>query len=68
MEALLEQIEPLMEEGHKVLVFSQFVELLALLKPAIEERGWPLFYLTGETENRGELVENSNPPRTAPCF
>ena len=32
-EALLEQLEPLMEEGQKVLVFSQFVELLNLLKP-----------------------------------
>jgi hypothetical protein len=56
-EALLEQLEPLMEEGHKVLVFSQFVELLELLKPLLEKRGWPLFYLVGETENRGKLVE-----------
>jgi SNF2 family DNA or RNA helicase len=56
METLLEQLEPLLEEGHKVLVFSQFVELLSLLKPAIEERGWRHFYLAGETENRGELV------------
>jgi hypothetical protein len=56
-EALLEQLEPLMEEGHKVLVFSQFVELLELLKPLLEKRGWPMFYLAGETENRGKLVE-----------
>jgi hypothetical protein len=55
-EALLEQLEPLMEEGQKVLVFSQFVEMLELLRPALEERQWPLFYLTGQTENRGELV------------
>ncbi|HSU52446.1 MAG TPA: DEAD/DEAH box helicase, partial [Candidatus Dormibacteraeota bacterium] len=55
-EALLEQLEPLMEEGQKVLVFSQFVELLSLLRPAIAERNWPVFYLAGETENRGELV------------
>jgi hypothetical protein len=56
-EALLEQLEPLMDEGQKVLVFSQFVELLALLRPAIAERNWPTFYLAGETENRGELVQ-----------
>src|SRR2546430_16854212 len=37
-EALLEQLEPIMEEGHKVLVFSQFVEMLALLQPAIADR------------------------------
>jgi len=57
MEALLELLDPLMEEGHKVLVFSQFVELIDLLTPELKRRGWPLFRLTGETENRGELVE-----------
>ena len=56
-DALLEQLEPLMEEGQKVLVFSQFVQLLDLLRPAIAERGWPIFYLAGDTENRGELVK-----------
>ncbi len=56
-EALLEQLEPLMEEGHKVLIFSQFVELLELLKPDLDQRGWPVFCLTGATENRGELVQ-----------
>ena len=45
-----------MEEGHKVLVFSQFVELLHLLQPVFKEREWPMFYLAGETENRGDLV------------
>ena len=55
-EALLEQLEPLMDEGHKVLVFSQFVEMLDLLRPAIKARDWPHFYLAGSTENRGELV------------
>lgn len=54
--ALIEQLEPLMEEGHKVLVFSQFVQLLGLLKPVLSARQWPLYCLTGGTENRGELV------------
>ncbi len=56
VEALLEQLEPLMEEGQKVLVFSQFVEMLNLLRPVLEERQWPVFYLAGQTENRGDLV------------
>lgn len=46
-----------MEEGQKVLVFSQFVSLLELIKEPICEKGWPVFYLAGDTENRGELVE-----------
>ncbi len=56
LEALIEQLEPLMEEGHKVLVFSQFVSLLDLLKETLTEKGWPLHYLAGGTENRGDLV------------
>src|SRR5438046_1973466 len=47
MEALLDLLEPLMEEGQKVLVFSQFVEMLNLLRPVVEDRNWPLFYLAG---------------------
>ncbi|MBI4325914.1 MAG: DEAD/DEAH box helicase [Chloroflexi bacterium] len=68
LEALLEQLEPLMDEGHKVLVFSQFVELLALLKPALAERGWPMFYLAGETENRGPLVQQFQSAEGAAVF
>jgi hypothetical protein len=58
VEALVDQLEPLMEEGQKVLVFSQFVEMLGLIRPTLAERGWPIFYLAGDTENRGELVRN----------
>jgi hypothetical protein len=54
--ALEDLLEPLMEEGHKVLVFSQFVTMLDLLREKISQRGWPQFYLAGDTENRGELV------------
>ena len=55
-----------MEEGQKVLVFSQFVELLELLRPALRERNWPVFYLAGDTENRGELVQSfQNAPGAA---
>jgi len=55
--ALEDLLEPLMEEGHKVLVFSQFVTMLDLLREKMTERGWAHFYLAGGTENRGELVQ-----------
>ncbi|MCW5556926.1 MAG: DEAD/DEAH box helicase [Verrucomicrobiae bacterium] len=55
-EALLETLEPLMEEGQKVLVFSQFVEMLDLLRESIAARGWSTYYLVGGTEKRGDLV------------
>ena len=56
--ALLELVEPLIEEGHKVLVFSQFVEMLNLIRAEFVARDWKHFMLTGETEDRGTLVSN----------
>jgi hypothetical protein len=56
LNAIVELLEPLMEEGHKVLVFSQFVSMLAILKETLDARGWPYFYLAGETEDRGAVV------------
>ena len=55
--ALEDLLEPLMEEGHKLLVFSQFVTMLDLLRETVNRREWPHFYLAGDTENRGELVQ-----------
>jgi SNF2-related domain/Helicase conserved C-terminal domain len=68
VEALLEQLEPLMEEGHKVLIFSQFVEMLNILRGEIEPRGWPIFFLAGNTENRGELVQQFQSAEGAAVF
>ena len=68
VEALLEQLEPLMEEGHKVLVFSQFVGMLDILREELQPRGWPLFYLAGDTENRGELVQQFQATEGAAIF
>jgi hypothetical protein len=68
LEALLEQLEPLVEEGQKVLVFSQFVEMLGILRSALTERGWPHFYLAGDTENRGELVRDFQSAEGAAIF
>ncbi len=66
--ALLEQLEPLLEQGEKVLVFSQFVELLELLKPQLTKQGWPLYCLTGATENRGDLVHKFQTAKGAAVF
>jgi len=68
VEALLEQLEPLMEEGHKVLVFSQFTTMLDLLKDALAAKGWPLHHLDGATENRGELVKSFQAAEGAGVF
>ncbi|HUB66467.1 MAG TPA: DEAD/DEAH box helicase [Candidatus Methylacidiphilales bacterium] len=55
--ALFDVLEPLYAGGHKVLVFSQFVEMLKLLKIELEERGRPYYMLTGQTTQRAEVVQ-----------
>jgi hypothetical protein len=66
--ALEDLLEPLLEEGHKVLVFSQFVTMLDLLRENVKQRGWPHFYLAGETENRGELVREFQSAKDGAVF
>lgn len=57
LDALFDLLEPLREEGHKVLVFSQFVSMLDLIRERMNEQQWPHFYLTGQTENRAAVVD-----------
>jgi len=57
LESLMELLEPLLDEGHKVLIFSQFVTMLDLIREQTQARKWDDYYLVGETEDRGELVK-----------
>ncbi|MDO9374221.1 MAG: SNF2-related protein [Ferruginibacter sp.] len=52
---LIEQIETKYRQ-HKILVFSQFVGMLKLVRKELAERYIPYEYLTGETANRKEVV------------
>jgi superfamily II DNA or RNA helicase len=49
-------LDPLLAEGHKVLVFSQFVECLKLIDAAMAERGIRRHMLTGSTTRRDRVV------------
>jgi len=55
-DALFELLEPLLAEGHKVLLFSQFVECLKLLRAALTARDVPCHMLTGASVHRERLV------------
>jgi len=68
VEALLDVLEPLMEEGNKVLIFSQFVSMLDLLQEELRQRSWKDFYLAGDTEDRGPLVDSFNQHDGAAVF
>lgn len=55
--ALLEQIEEAVGEGHKVLVFSSFVKMLKVFRKYFDKEGIKYSYLDGSTRNRKEIVE-----------
>lgn len=57
IEVLTEQISNQSTE-HKILVFSQFVGMLDLLRAELEQKGIPFEYLTGQTKDRGARVRN----------
>jgi superfamily II DNA or RNA helicase len=56
LEALVEQIQQLVSEGRRVLVFSQFVEMLELIKAELHAPGIKFLELTGQTQKRAEVV------------
>ena len=56
LNVLMEQIRSLKKE-HKILVFSQFVGMLDLVKVALEKEEIAYSYLTGKTKNRQEQVD-----------
>jgi superfamily II DNA or RNA helicase len=68
LEALLDTIEPLVEEGNRVLVFSQFVTMLELIATELTTRGIKHLMLTGQTENRQELVDRFQSEQGEPVF
>ena len=64
LEALFEQMAEVLEEGHKLLVFSQFTKLLAYVTRHLDERGIQYAYLDGQTRDRGEVVDRfQNDPK-----
>jgi hypothetical protein len=57
LDMLLPQLAEVTDEGHKVLVFSQFTSLLAIVRERLDREGIPYEYLDGRTRQRGEKVE-----------
>ena len=61
LELLMELLPELLEEGRRVLLFSQFTSMLALIEEALGERGIKpgsgYVKLTGQTRKRDEAVD-----------
>ncbi len=66
--AMRELIQTCVAGGHRVLVFSQFVSMLTLIRRAMEEDGVAYEYLDGSTKDRQQRVENFQREDGPPVF
>jgi superfamily II DNA or RNA helicase len=57
LDALLPQLAEVLDEGHKVLVFSQFTSMLAIVRERLDREGVCYEYLDGHTRDREARVE-----------
>ncbi len=67
-DAFQDLVTEVIDEGHRILVFSQFVEMLGLLKAWLEEAKIPYEYLDGRTRKREERVKRFNESEDIPVF
>jgi len=50
-------VPEMVEEGRRILIFSQFAQMLGLIEEALDETGIGFVKLTGQTRNRGDVIE-----------
>lgn len=67
-ELLMDTLETLRAENHKALVFSQFVQMLSLVRKELDARHIPYTYLDGQTTARQEQVDRFQNSPHIPFF
>ncbi|MDB6023156.1 MAG: ywqA [Pedosphaera sp.] len=63
-----ELLEEVIDGGHRVLVFSQFTSMLALLREELDGQGIEFCYLDGATKDRALVVEKFQRESRIPVF
>jgi len=67
-DTLFELLDPLLSEGQKVLIFSQFVQMLKILEGECRQKQIPTHVLTGETKERQAVVQAFQNDNNAAVF
>jgi superfamily II DNA or RNA helicase len=67
LELLMEMLPEMIEEGRRVLLFSQFTGMLGLIETAVQEAGIDYVKLTGQTRDRALPVDRFQ-NREVPLF
>jgi len=68
MDLFFELLDEAIDGGHRILVFSQFVSMLAILRLELDARQIPYCYLDGATKERQKIVHTFNSDRRIPLF
>ncbi len=55
LDLTMETLASAVSSGHRVLVFSQFTSMLAILREQLQKAGIPYFYLDGATDSKTRL-------------
>lgn len=58
MAEIMERLTDLRGTSHKVLIFSEFKQLLNIVAKAMDDRGWSYAMLTGETRDREGVIDH----------
>jgi SNF2 family DNA or RNA helicase len=61
-------LQTILEEGKKVLIFSQYVRMLEILRRDLNEQGVKYCYIDGSTRDRQEQVEIFQKDESFPVF
>jgi len=68
LELFSELLEEILDGGHRVLVFSQFTSMLALLRERLADHGVGFCYLDGSTTDRAAVVRRFQTSPDVPVF
>lgn len=68
LSCVLSDLESLVAEGRKVLVYSQFVQMLQLIAKELQARSWRYAYLDGSTRDREGAVRQFQEDPETPLF
>jgi superfamily II DNA or RNA helicase len=68
VELFHELLQEVLDGGHRVLVFSQFVKMLHLLRDALDQQQIKYAYLDGSTVDRAKVVQDFQSNRDVPVF
>ena len=68
LERILADIEEVVQEGRKVIVFSQFTQMLHVLQAHLIDKGIRFVYLDGSTKDREHVVQQFQQDQMIPVF